>query len=486
LLKDLLHVASPLGAVLIAFTAAYLAPVAAALFYGDGALSAFLIAAGINLAAGAFLWWISRAHRRELKARDGYLLVSLTWLLVGASAMLPLHLAIPGLSWTRAYFEAISGLTTTGATVLTGLDHLPHALNLWRHELCWLGGLGIIGLGMAVLPLLGIGGMQLYRAEATGPIKESKLRPRFVQTARLLWMIYAGLTAICFLALRLAGMSWFDALCHAMAVLSLSGFSTHDASIGYYNSPLIEMVLMVFMLAAAINFATHFQAWRGRSFKLYARDFEARYLLLLVLGSCLALSCLLLAQRVYPDFWTSLRRVSFNLISTATDCGLVSTDYGQWPLFAGLWMLLLSCISASAGSTGGGIKGIRTLILFKQSARELFGLVHPTGVHTLKIGGQVIPERAALSVFGFLHLYTVTAIGLSLLLVFTGMDFLSAFSAVIATINNTAHGLGATGPAHTFGALSTFQTWVCIVSMLAGRLELLVLVVPLTPAFWRE
>lgn len=485
--KDILYVANPLGLLLLAFGAAYAGPIGAALIYGDGALQPFLLGAAADIVAGLALWRFTRPYARELKSRDGYLLVALAWVLTALSAALPLQLALPELSFSQAYFEAMSGVTTSGATVLSGLDTLPHAVNLWRHELSWLGGLGIITLAMAVLPLLGVGGMQVYRAEATGPIKESRLTPRLVQTARSLWAIYIGLTVACLLLLRAAGMNWFDALCHACSALSLGGFSTHDASIGYFQSPLIELVLIVFMLLAGINFATHYIAWRSRSLKTYRRDIEARAFLLVILGSVLLLSWYLRHLGVYSNFWLALRQVGFNVVSTITNCGLTTLDYaGHWPLFACLWMLLLSCLTASAGSTGGGIKMVRSLILFKQSGRELYALVHPTAVHTLKVGGQVVSERAALSVFSFVHIYTITVVGLGMLLILSGMDFLSAMSAVLAMINNGAHGLGLVGPAHTFAGLSGFQTWVCTAAMLAGRLELFMILVPLTPAFWRE
>ena len=484
--KDILYVANPLGLLLMAFGAAYLLPIGAALLYGDGALRPFVLSAAADLVVGLALWRFTRPYARELKSRDGYLLVALAWVLTAASATLPLLLALPGLGFTRAYFEAMSAVTTSGATMLSGIDTLPHAVNLWRHELCWLGGLGIITLGMAVLPLLGIGGMQVYRAEATGPIKDSRLTPRFVQTARSLWLIYIALTVACMVLLRLAGMNWFDAVCHAFSVLSLSGFSTHDASIGYFNSPLIEFVVIVFMLIAGINFATHYTAWRTNSLKVYRRDIEARAFLLVILGSCLLMAWYVWREQVYPSYWSALRNVGFNLVSVVTNCGLVSLDYARWPLFVCLWMLLLSCVTASAGSTGGGIKMIRTLILFKQSTSELYGLVHPTAVQTLKVGGQVVSERAALSVFSFVHIYTITIIVLSMLLILSGVDFLTAFSAVVAMINNGAHGLGGVGPSHTFAAFNDFQTWVCTFAMLAGRLELFMILVPLTPAFWRE
>lgn len=483
--KDFLHVARPLGLLLMAFSVAFLPPLGVSLHYNEGALPPFLIALGLNFGAGFAMWLAAHGHHRELRTRDGFLLVALTWTLLAASASVPIMLGL-GRSFTDAYFEAMSGLTTTGATVIGGLDHIPHALNIWRHELNWLGGLGIIGLAMAVLPLLGVGGMQVYRAEATGPIKDSKLTPRFVQTARSLWLIYTMLTLVCVFALRFAGMNWFDAVCHAFSTLSLGGFSTHDASIAYFDSPLIEFIIIVFMLLAGINFATHFLAWRGKSLGPYLRDAEGIAMLLLVLGSCAGLAAYIWLEGVYPSYLTALRYASFNLVSLALDGGFANADFGQWPLASGLYMLLLSCVASSAGSTGGGIKMVRTLILFKQSTRELFSLVHPNAMHTLKISGQVIGDRTVLSVFGFIHLYTITVVALSFLLLLSGMDFLSAFSAIIATINNAGPGLGSVGPASNFAVLSDFQTWVCTVSMLVGRLEVFVLVVLLTPAFWRD
>lgn len=485
LLNDFRNIARPLGVLLMAFSAAFLPPVAVSAYYAEGAYKTYLGSMAVNFALGLLIAWLGRGRRRELKSRDGFLLVALTWTVLAATAALPLMLGL-GLSFTDAYFETMSGFTTTGATVIDGLDHLAHAHNLWRHELNWLGGLGIIGLAMAVLPLLGVGGMQVYRAEATGPIKDSKLTPRFVHTARSLWLIYIALTIACILALKAAGMGWFDAVCHAFAALSLGGFSTHDASVGYFNSPLIEAVLIAFMLLAGINFATHFLAWRGRSLRPYLKDAEALAMLGLIVVSCLALAAYLTYERIYASFFTSLRYISFNLVSMALDCGLVNADFDRWPLFVPLWMLLLSCLTASAGSTGGGIKMIRTLILFKQSTRELFSLIHPNGMHALKVGGQVIPDRTALSVFGFIHLYTFSILVLTFLLIISGMDFLPAVSAIVSTINNAGPGLREIGPSTTYHVLSDFQTWVCTASMLIGRLEVFVLVVLMTPTFWRE
>lgn len=488
-MKDLPHVVHLLGGLLIGFSAAYLPPLAMALLYRDGALAAFLLALGLNLLLGLALWLATRRAGRELRARSGFLLVALAWIVFAADAAVPLWLALPELSYTDAYFESMSGFTATGATLLTGIDGLPHAVNLWRHELCWLGGLGVIGLGLAVLPLLGVGGMQVFRAEASGPVKDSRLVPRFVQTARSLWMVYIALTLACALALWGAGMNLFDAICHALSTLSLGGFSTHDAKIGYFHAqghaPAIEAVLMVFMLLAGINFATHFLALRGRSFKVYLRDPEALAFLALVAFSVAAITTHLWLLRLYGGFGATLRAVAFNVISAATDCGLYSTDYGRWPLATGLWMLLLSCLAVSAGSTGGGIKMIRLLIVCKQTAREIHALLHPSAVHVLKLRGQVLPERVALSALGFIHLYTMSMVGLTFLLLLSGMDFLSAFSAIVATLNNLGPGLREVGPGGTYAGLSDFQTWVCTASMLLGRLEFFALLIPLTRGFWR-
>ncbi|MBA4284131.1 MAG: potassium transporter Trk [Xanthomonadaceae bacterium] len=481
----MLHVIRPLGILLMAFSAAFMPPIGVSLYFDEGALPAFVAGAAVNFAVGFLMWGIGRRHRRELKSRDGFLLVALIWVMVAATATVPLVLGL-GMSFTDAYFETVSGVTTTGATVITGLDHIPHAHNLWRHELTWLGGLGIIGLAMAVLPLLGVGGMQVYRAEATGPIKDSKLTPRFVQTARSIWLIYFGLTLACIVAFHLGGMRWFDAVCHAFSVLSLGGFSTHDASISFFDSPLIEGIAVLFMLLAGVNFATHFVCWRAGSIRPYLQDAEIRTMLLLILASCIGIALYIWALGVYPGFWTALRHATFNIVSVGLTCGLASTDYGQWPIFASLWMLSLSCVLSAAGSTGGGIKMIRLLILFKQSARELMSLVHPSAVSTLKVGGQVISDRTVLSVFGFIHLYTISIVTLSFMLIISGVELSTAFSAVIASINNTGPGIGIIGPAGTFQPFSDFQTWVCTIAMLAGRLEVFVLIVLLTPAFWRE
>ncbi len=485
-MNRLLPTAHVIGLTLMLFSLAYLMPIVSAVWYSDGTEWEFLVSMTITLASGYAIWVVTRRFQRELKPRDGFLLVVLLWTVIAAFATLPLMAGISGLSFTDAYFETTSGLTTTGATVLHGLDFLPPSINLWRHELNWLGGMGIIVLAVAILPLLGVGGRQLYKAETPGPMKDAQLTPRITETAKDLWLIYFGITLACIGALKWAGMSWFDAICHAFSTMSLGGFSTHDASIGYFHSARIEAVIIVFMLIAGINFATHFTVWREKSFKPYRLDAEAKVFLVLVLTSCVVLAFYLEDQGVYHSYLTALRNVSFNLVSIATDSGFSSVNYNKWPIFVPLWMLFLSCISVSSGSTGGGIKMIRTILLFKQGWRELLSLIHPRAVVPIKVGGRVIPNKVVFSVQGFIFLYFYSVVALTFILVISGMDFISAFSAIIASINNAGPGLNEVGPATTYASLSDFQTWVCTFAMLLGRLELFTLLIVFTPAFWRK
>lgn len=482
-----LTVIHALGMMLVVFSAAYVMPVITALAYGDiTVLLDFTLAAVWTLSIGVLMWLLTRRHIGELSIRHGYLLVVAMWTAMPAFATIPLLMMIPGLSFTDAYFETMSGMTTTGATVLTGLDNLPSAINVWRHELQWLGGMGIIVLAVAILPLLGIGGRQLFKAETPGPMKDAALTPRIADTARNLWAVYLSITLACIVALKWAGMNWLDAICHAFAALSLGGFSTHDSSVGYFNSPLIEFILIVFMLIAAINFASHFLAWRGKSLRVYLHDAEAVATVILVLGSCVGIGAFLWWQNVYPDYLTALRHASFNLVSMATDCGFASVDFNQWPIFAPLWMLFLSCIAASSGSTGGGIKMIRTLVLVKQAGREFVKLLHPAVINPMKIGGHVVANNIVFAVLGFIFLYFMSVATLTFVLLISGMDFISAFSAIIACINNAGPGLNQVGPAGNYQGLSDFQTWVCTFGMLIGRLEIFTVLILFTPHFWRR
>jgi trk system potassium uptake protein TrkH len=412
-------------------------------------------------------------------------MVVMVWALLPVFACLPFVFHLHA-SFTDAYFEAMSGLTTTGATVFSSLDTLPPSINLWRGMLVWLGGMGLIVLAVAVLPLLGIGGRQMFKAETPGPMKDSSLTPRMAETAKGLWVVYGVVTVLCILSLRWAGMSWFDAVMHSFTTMGLGGFSSHDASFGHWNSPLIETVTVVFMLIAGMNFATLFLAVRGRSLLPYAHDPEARYFLGVTLASVIGIAIYLEVQGVYPDFGTALRHALFNVVSIATTTGFASVDYNAWPIFAPLWMLFLCSFATSAGSTGGGIKMIRAIILYKQVYRELLRAMHPNAVWPVRVGGAALPQNILTAVLAFGFAYMCFLVALTLLMAFSGLDILTAFTAVVATVNNTGPGLNQVGPSTTYEVLTDFQTWVCSFAMLLGRLEIFTLLVVLTPAFWRR
>ncbi len=485
-MKDiLLPVAHVFALVMMVFAMTMLAPLIMAVWELDPALWSFVISAVATFVLGALLWLATRRFKRELKTRDGLMLVALTWVALPAVAGFPLWNYLP-INFTDAYFEAASGLTTTGGTVLSGLEFLPRSINLWRHLLSWLGGMGIIVLAVAILPMLGVGGMQIYRAEMPGPMKDSKLTPRIGQTAKLLWAVYAGLTVACIACLRFAGMNWFDAVCHGFVALSLGGFSTYDASIGHFNSLPIEIVLTVFQILAALNFSTHYLAWTQRGVAAYFRDAEAKAIFGVLMVSCVGIAIFLMLKGSYADFPTALRHTTFNLVSIATDSGLHTQDYSRWPIFAPMWMIFLSCIVASSGSTGGGIKMIRTLVLAKQAHRELNQLVHPNMIRPLKVGGIVIANRVVFAVLAFVFLYFMSIVMLVFVQLASGLDFLTSLSSIIACINNAGPGLGLVGPGSNYGILSDFQTWVCSAAMLLGRLEVFTILVLFTPTLWRK
>lgn len=474
------------GVVTMGFSGLMATCLITAIIAEDGATYAFLLGTAVTLIAGALMFFPTLKRPKKVSRQAGFLLVSMTWTLMPVFCTLPLLLYMPQLSFIDAYFEVVSGLTTTGATVLSGLDNLPMSINLWRHELNWIAGMGIIIFAVAILPILGIGGMQLYKAETPGSVKESELPPRIAQTAKALWLVYAGISVACIIALRLAGMDWFDAVCHAFSAMSLGGFSTHDSNVGFFDSLPIEVVLTVFQLLAAINFATHFIALKKRSFNPYTDDMEARAFLILVLGSCVIAAYVLYDAGTYTDFFTALRHASFNLVSIAADCGFATQDFNQWPIFVPMWMLFLSCLSASSGSTGGGIRMIRTIILMKQARLELFKFIHPSAVKSLRIGDTVINSKIVTSVTGFIFLYFISIVILVFALLLSGLDFLSAFSAIIACFNNAGPGLNQVGPASNYAGLSDFQTGVCIFAMLLGRVQIFSIVILFVPEFWKK
>lgn len=475
-----------LGVVMMIFAVAMVAPVAIAYFAGEAALAACGEAASITLGCGFLLWLLTRNSGRELQPRDGFLLVALVWTVLPAFATLPLLFFLPGLSFTDAYFETVSGITTTGATVLSELDALPHSINFWRMFLVWVGGMGVVVLAVAILPLLGVGGSQIFKAETPGPMKDAKLTPRIAETAKGLWGVYALITLACIAGLKLAGMDWFDAVVHAFSTMGLGGFSTHDASFGFWNSPAIEAVTIFFMLVAGMNFSTHFLAFRRREFRPYRADPEIWVYLLVVIASCFGIAWFLLGNNVYADYWTALRFASFNVVSIATTTGFASTDYSLWPVFAPVWMLFLCGFATCSGSTGGGIKMVRAVLMVKQALRELRRLVHPRAYIPVKLGGAVVENNIVFAVLAFMLVYGGTIIILTMLLTASGLDLITSASAIVACVNNTGPGLGQVGPATTFAVLTDFQTWLCTIAMLLGRLELMTLLVVFTPGFWRH
>ena len=482
----MLAVAHVLGLLLASFALSFALPAGCSLVMADGLWPKFLAAAGITAGAGLALAAATWRFRRELRPRDGFLLVTLGWLLLPAAAALALLLALPGLSFTGAFFEAMSGLTTTGSTVLTGLDALPASLNFWRHSLHWFGGLGVIVMALAVLPLLGVGGMQLYKGQAPAVVKEERLAPRITETARSLWLVYTLITLAGIVALRICGMSWFDAICHAFSAVGLGGFSTHDRSIAWFNSPAIELTLAALMLVASLNFARHFIALKRLSLETYQLDPECKAIFAILAVSVVGIAALLSWHGVYPGFMTALRHAAFSVISQATTSGLTTEDYQSWPVFAPYWMLFLSCIVCSTGSTGGGIKMFRTLLLARQAGRELKLLIHPAAMAPVRIGGRPIPDQVGRAVLAFIFLYFMTVALLTFAMLLTGLGFDPAFTAIVASINNTAHGFGPPGGVHNFHSLTAVQIWICTAAMLLGRLEIFSVIVLLRPAYWRK
>ncbi|WP_018144641.1 MULTISPECIES: TrkH family potassium uptake protein [unclassified Thioalkalivibrio] len=484
----MLHLASTarlLGVLLTLFSLAMLPPAAIGFLYGESTAYVFLQAFALLLLMGGLLWAPLYRMRQDLQARDGFILVVLFWLGLGIAGATPLYLD-PNLhvSFTDAAFESMSGLTTTGATVLTGLDDLPRALLWYRQQLQWMGGMGIIVLAVAILPLLGVGGMQLFKAETPGPIRDNKLTPRIAETARNLWYIYLGLTVACALAYWAAGMDAFDAIAHSFTTVAIGGFSTYDASIGHFDSVAIEMVAIAFMVLGGMNFALHFLVLHRATWKPYRRDEELRAYLL-VLGSAIVLVVGFMLWSGFTDqFGDALRRGVFHVVSIATTTGYATDSFYLWPGFLPVLLILLSFIGGCTGSTGGGMKVVRVLLLVKQGLREIKRLIHPHARIAVKVNGKEAPDRVVQAVWGFLAAYVMVFVVMMLGLMASGLDQVTAFSAVAASLNNLGPGLGEVGP--NFQSINDFSKWVLVVAMLMGRLEIFTVLVLLSPAFWRR
>ncbi|MGD8710960.1 MAG: TrkH family potassium uptake protein [Ectothiorhodospiraceae bacterium] len=472
-----------LGLLLMLFSVTFVPPLAVSLGTADGEALHFAETLLITLAVGGSAWLPVRRVRTELKVRDGFLVVALYWSVLGFFGSLPLMLGAH-LSITDAVFEAVSGFTTTGATVIVGLEQLPPSILYHRQQLQWLGGMGVVVLAVAIIPMLGVGGMQLYRAETPGPVKDDKLSPRIMHTARTLWFIYLGLTVVCALSYWVAGMSAFDAIGHAFSTIATGGYSTHDASLGYYHSFAIEMVANVFMLLGSINFAIHFAVWRYRDPRYYWRDAEVRTFLLIVLVFSVLVAGTLVVTAAYGSAAEALRDATFQVISVITTTGYTTESYWNWPLYVPLAIAVISYIGGCAGSTAGGMKVVRIILLYKQGMRETFRLIHPRAEQPLKLGGKAVSDAVMNSVWGFYSLYILSSLVLTGAMMAAGLDLESAFGAVTASINLLGPGLGEV--ASSFATVPDSVKWMAVFAMLLGRLEVFTLFVLFTPAFWRK
>ena len=473
-----------LGILMMFFSITMLPPIIVSLVYEDGIETVFLRALAITFVVGFFLWLIFHRYNAEMRIKDGFLITVLYYLALGIFGALPfLDDHGPNLSIPDSLFESFSGLTTTGATVIVGLDYLPESILFYRQQLQWLGGMGIIVLAVAILPMLGVGGMQLYRAETPGPVKDSKLTPRIKETALALWSIYLGLTAVCATAYWVAGMSLFDAICHSYSTIAIGGFSTHDASLSYFDSAFIESIAIFFMVLSGINFGIHFFAFKARSARIYFRDDEVKFYLVILLAG----SIVVIAGLWYETSFSSkdvIRLGLFHIVSIFTTTGFVIDDFSNWPGMLPFLVFFGAFTGACAGSTGGGIKVIRVLLICKQGLREVHRLIHPNAVFPVKVNQRRMPGQIMEAVWGFFSIYVIVFLFMQLALIMTGMDFVTAFSAVGATINNLGPGLGSV--AKNYANITDSAKMMLCFTMMLGRLEIFTLLVLFSPMFWRK
>ena len=474
-----------LGLLLMIFSTAMLPPVLVSLIYADGEIDTFLKSFLVVIAFGTLVWLPVRRERRDLRRRDGALIVAMFWIVLGTAGAAPLLLTNSmAMTVTNAMFVSIAGLTTTGAEVIVGLDTLPESILFYRQWLQWLGGMGIIVLAVAILPLLGVGGMQLYRAETPGPSKDTKLTPRLTETAKTLWVIYAAFTVLCAIAYRVAGMDWFDAIGHAFSTVAIGGFSTHDLSIGYFDSAAVEMVAVAFMIIGGVNFALHFHAMRRASVLPYWRDPEFKAYVSSLFALAAFVSVYLAVSDYFENPGRAFREGLFHSVSIMTTSGFSAGEFSAWPGMLPVLLVLSSFIGACAYSTGGGMKVIRWVLLTKQGWREVRRLVHPHAQFAAKMGSRAVPDKVVSAVWGFFSVYVVVFAFLMILTMALGLDHVTAFSAVAACLNNLGPGLGEV--ATNYAGIPAASKWVLMLAMLLGRLEIFTLLILFTPAFWKK
>jgi len=473
------------GLLLGLFSFTMLPPILVSYLYQEQNHQPFIIGFMVIFLTGLGLWLSAKNAAGELRTRDGFVVAVVFWLSLGLSGAIPFYVSsMPSLSLTDAIFESISGLTTTGATVITGLDQLPKSILFYRQQLQWLGGMGIIVLAVAILPMLGIGGMQLYKAETPGPVKDNKLTPRITETAKALWEIYLGLTVACTLAYWAGGMNFFDAITHSFSTVSIGGFSTHDASFAFFDNSTLNYICVGFMFISGINFALHFKAARNFSLKLYSQNSELK-----TYASILASHVVIVAIALFvigSNLSDSMifEQTLFQVVSFATTSGFTSSDYINWPSFIPVILIFLSFYGGCGGSTAGGIKVIRILIMFKQLGKEITHLIHPHADMPIKLDHHVVSRPIINAVWSFFSAYILAFGVLMVLMMITGLDQVTAFSAVAATLNNLGPGLG--DISSNFANVPDASKWVACFSMLLGRLEIFTLLVLFSPVFWRD
>ncbi len=474
-----------LGLLLMLFSLTMLPPVGVSLHFDDGNWQPFFDAFVALLVVGFIAWWPVRKKLRELRLRDGFLVVALFWVVLGIAGSVPLYLSDElGMSLTDAVFEAMSGFTTTGAIIFPSLDRLPESVLYYRSQIEWLGGIGIVVLAVALLPMLGVGGMQLLRAETPGPVKDSKLTPRITETAKALWIIYLAITVACGLAYWAAGMRPFDAIAHAFSTVSTGGNSTHDASIAYFDNAVIETICVIFMFIGGINFSLHFLAWRHRNLGNYLRDPEFSAFVRILFVSVALYTLVLWIARFANEPWEALRLALFHAVAMQTTSGFVTDDFTHWPGALPVIIVLSAFIGGCAGSTSGGMKIVRWLLILKQGQREVNQLVHPSAELPVKLGRKPMDMRVIDAVWGFFAVYVIAFGILMVALLATGADQVTAFSAIAACMTNTGTGLGEV--ARNFTSLTDGGKWICVLAMLLGRLEVFPLLVLISPTFWRR
>ena len=472
-----------LGLLLMLFSLAIIPPIVVSIIYSDGETWSFFYALILIFVSGLLLWLPAMQAKTDLKLRDGFIIVVLFWFVLSTFASLPMVLSESlSISITDAIFESISGLTTTGATILNNIDDLPKSILFYRQYLQWLGGLGIIVLAVAVLPMLGVGGMQLYKAEVAGPIK-NKITPRITETAKWLWIVYLTMTIVCGASYYIAGMPIFDSICHSFSTIAIGGFSIHNESFGYYDNHWIELVAIFFMIAACLNFSLHYLAFKNKSLSGYKNDNEAYFFIFLIF--IISLLTILYVSNISEDM--NVKEIIKNIfyaVSISTTTGFTNSNYFNYVGFLPLLLILFSFIGGCAGSTAGGMKVIRVMLLLKQGYRELVRLIHPNSKIKVKVGNTAINERTLETIWGFFAIYVFVFLTVLLLLMLSGLDFLTSFSAVAATINNLGPGQGEV--LYNYASISDVNKWILSFSMVVGRLEIFTLLVIFIPDFWKK